>query len=132
MKSKSHLDKYTGILDMNGAPILKNSTIRIHDKGWGSENYYEAKVKWKQGSYVAMGKGVSQYNIYAWRKKIEVIDPSKTSSKFDDTEFEDLCSRFEREEFNIITPIEHRKIFRKAFRYGWESRIEKEHFNEHK
>lgn len=130
MKSKSHHDPYTGILDMNGVPIMKNCTVRIHDPGWSKKEKI-GKVTWKQGSYVLKGKNVSEYNIFAWRRNVEVIEP-KSLSKYDDTEFEDLCSRFEREEFEILTPIEHRKIFRKAFRLGWESRIEKEHFDEHK
>jgi hypothetical protein len=130
MKSKSHHDPYTGILDMNGIPIMKNCTVRIHDAGW-SRREQIGKVKWKQGSYVLKGKDVSEYNIFAWRKKVEVIEP-KSLSKYDDNEFEELYYKFEQREFKIMTPHEHRQIFRKAFRLGWESKIEQEHFNEHK
>jgi len=129
MKSKSHHDIHTGILDKHGIPILKDSMIRVHDHGWSKEEKI-GKVKWKQGSYVCKGTSC-EYNVYAWRKKIEVINPVHPT-KFDDDEFEELCDRFERGEFNILTPIEHRQIFKKGFRLGWESRVEKEHFNEHK
>ena len=116
---------------MNGVPILKNSTIRVHDNNWDKKEKI-GKVIWKNGSYVCSGTSC-EYNIFAWRKNIEVID-KKYSSKFEELhdEYEELASKFERTEFGVLTPFEHRNIFRKAFRLGWESRIEKEHYNEEK
>lgn len=127
--SKSHHDIHTGILDMNGVPILKDSMIRIHDKDF-SKTEKIGKVQWKNGSYVCKGTSC-EYNVYSWRKSIEVLDPVHPSKFPTFDELEDLSYKFERGEFGILTPSEHRSIFRKAFKLGYESKIEQEHFTEH-
>jgi len=70
--SKSHLDKFTGIYDMNGVPICNGDTICVYEKS--TYNHTNLRVvAWKNGSYYAKDCHC-EYNIYAWRKSIEVMD----------------------------------------------------------
>ena len=114
--SKNHNDLFTGILDMNGVPILKGSKIKIHHP----YTRQGGCVIWKEGNYCC---SESNYNIFAWRKNIEVLE-SKIESLFHKEDMEKTMEYFERVEFGVLTPVELRQIFKKAFRLGYESAIE--------
>jgi hypothetical protein len=113
--SKDHNDQFTGILDMNGTPILKGSNIKIHERLTKSGH-----VIWHNGNYIC---SVSNYNIYAWRKSIEVLD-SQTEPLFRKDTMEDRMEKFERRVLTFMNTLEERKIFREAFKLGYESHIE--------
>jgi hypothetical protein len=124
-KSTSHNDIFTGILDKNGFPILKTSLIQITD----SKKDILGKVVWKNGSYVfrpidlKKNKYYCEYNIYAWRKSIVVVN-SESNSFFHEANMQESLEFWERKELTFTTSIEERKIFRRAFQLGYESVIE--------
>ena len=122
MKSTSHKSIFTGILDMNGNKIFNSSEIYVHDRV-ESDMYKKnnkGKVGWKEGSYVVSGGRCEGYNIYAWRKKIEVINP-KTKPLFVKEDFDSSWQTFSRT-LGITEPS--RKEIKRAFKYAYEAAIE--------
>ena len=127
--STSHKDVNTGILDKNGCPIMKTSVIKVTDTYKNQEVL--GKVVWKNGSYVfkpldlKKNKYYSEYNIYAWRKSIEVVD-SDGNCFFDEKSMEEAMERWGRKELTFMTPTEERKKFFEGFELGYKARIEHE------
>jgi hypothetical protein len=122
MKSTSHKSVFTGILDMNGNKIFNNSMLYVHDRVYNDpyKNKNTGKVAWCKGSYIVSGGNCNGYNVFAWRKNIEVIGP-KTKPLFIK---EDLDSAWEtfRRTLSIHEPS--RREIERAFKYAYESKIE--------
>jgi hypothetical protein len=115
----SHNNNITGILDMNGVLILNGCKVKVHDTHfWKSKDNEDniGVVIWKQGNYIVEGT-YCPYNVYAWRKHIEVID-SNGESRFDLLTMEEAWEEF-RKTLSILT-TDFTQI-KKAFKYAWES-----------
>lgn len=122
MKSSSHKSVFTGILDMNGNKIFNNSELYVHyatEKDPYKKNN-RGKVAWKKGSYVVSGGNCNDYNIYGWRKSIEVLNV-RTKPLFIREDFESSWQTFSRT-LGITEPS--RKEIRRAFKYAYEASIE--------
>lgn len=109
MESNSHLDKFTSIHDMNGVPICNGDTIRVYDSG---EEPIIGTVIWKNGSYVFDGTHWCEYNIYAWRDKIEVLETDRPSI-YKESTINELLESWESKNLNFL--LTDRKLIRKAF-----------------
>jgi len=109
MESNSHLDKFTSIHDMNGVPICNGDTIRVYDSG---KEPIIGTVIWKNGSYVFDGTHWCEYNIYAWRDKIEVLETDRPSI-YKESTINELLESWERKNLNFL--LTDRKLIRKAF-----------------
>jgi len=123
MKSTSHKSVFTGILDMNGNRIFNSSELYVHYKGLGSDIYKnenKGKVAWKAGSYVVSGGNCCGYNIYAWRRSIEVTN-IKNKQLFIKEDFESSWQTFSKT-IGITEPS--RKEIKRAFKYAYEAQIE--------
>lgn len=127
-KSKSHNDLYTGILDRKGQPIYKNSTIAIYDNYREinrENNPYIGKIVWKDGNYSFKSKGVLSYNIYAWRKKLEVVNSDGPILFHELTIQEELDIYRFKEVPIIIKPEQVYKCINEAFIAGYKKAIER-------
>jgi hypothetical protein len=113
MESNSHLDSFTGIYDMNGVPICNGDTIRVYDSG---KEPIIGTVIWKNGSYVFSGSHWCEYNIYAWRDEIEVLETDR-EPVFESSTIDDLLEKWESKNLNFM--ITDRVLIRKAFRDGF-------------
>ncbi|MBK7438995.1 MAG: hypothetical protein IPI77_20195 [Saprospiraceae bacterium] len=122
MKSVSHKSSFIGILDMNGNKIFNNSELYVHDRT--ERDMYKmnsrGKVAWCKGSYIVSGGNCNGYNIYAWRKKIEVLNV-RTKPIFIREDFESSWQTFSRT-LGITEPS--RKEIKRAFKYAYEAKIE--------
>ena len=115
MVSTSHLDKFTGIYDMNGKPICNGDKVTVHDN---AANKFKKEpiigtVIWKNGSYIFNGNYWCNYNIYAWRKSIEVLE-SNRESIYKNSNIDELLETWESENLNFL--ITDRILIRKAFK----------------
>jgi hypothetical protein len=122
MKSTSHKSVFTGILDMNGNKIFNNSEVYVHKDILTKAIYKtnKGKVAWKKGSYVVSGGECDGYNIYAWRKSIEVLSV-KTKPLFLKENLESSWNDFSRT-LSITQPS--RSEIKRAFKYAYEAKIE--------
>jgi hypothetical protein len=120
MKSNSHLDKFTGIYDMNGKPICNGDTIRVHDTDVVKfkKEPIVGTVIWKNGNYQFKGNHWCEYNIYAWRKSVEVLETDR-ESVFESSTIDELLEKWESRNLNFM--ITDRVLIRKAFRDGFTS-----------
>lgn len=118
MVSKSHLNVFTGIFDMKGNPINNGSTIQVHDTGAKLRGDVPiiGKVIWKNGSYQFKGNHWCNYNIYAWRKNIEVIDTESTPV-FESNTLDELYEEWSRKNMTFLT--KERKLIEKAYKDGF-------------
>ena len=123
MKSTSHKSVFIGILDMNGNKIFNNSELYVHDRLIGYDMYKKdnrAKVAWKHENYIVSGGSCDGYNIYAWRKSIEVMNV-RTKPLFIREDFESSWQVFSR---TLVISEPSRKEIKRAFQYAYEAKIE--------
>ena len=123
MRSTSHKSKFIGILDMNGNKIFNNSELYVHDRTFERDVYKtnnKGRVVWKRGNYVVNGGTCDRYNIYAWRKSIEVLN-TKGKPLFIREYFESLWQEFSR---TLAITEPSRKEIRRAFKYAYECKQE--------
>lgn len=123
MKSKSHKSIFTGILDMNGNKIFNSSELYVHDRVSERDIYKKnnkAKIAWKQGNYVVKGGNCDGYNVYAWRKSIEVLNV-KTKPLFIREDFESSWHTFSG---TLAITEKSREEIKRAFKYAYEAKIE--------
>jgi len=117
MESKSHMDKFTGIYDMNGVPICNGDKIRVHDVS--AYNFKKdsivGTVVWKNGSYSFKGNHWCEYNIYAWKKSIEVLETDR-EPVYSKSDIDEMLETWESKNLNFT--ITDRVLIRKAFRDG--------------
>jgi hypothetical protein len=115
MKSKSHLDKFTGIYDMNGVPICNGDKVRIHDTDLGKfkKEPIIGTVIWKNGNYQFKGNVGFNYNIYAWRHNVEVLETDRESI-YATSDLDEMLDEWEHK--NLTFLITDRAIIRKAFK----------------
>ena len=122
MKSISHKSSFIGILDMNGNKIFNNSELYVHDRT--EDDIYKknnrGRVAWCRGNYIVSGGKCDGYNIYAWRKKIEVLNV-RTKPLFIREDFLSSWDRYSKTLF-IMNP--NRDEIKRAFKYAYEARIE--------
>jgi hypothetical protein len=114
MKSNSHLDKFTGIYDMNGKPICNGDKIRVHDNDAMKfkKGPIVGTVIWKNGNYQFKGNHWCEYNIYAWRKSVEVLESGR-ESVYENSTIDEWESK------NLNFTITDRVLIRKAFKDGF-------------
>lgn len=126
MESNSHKDLFIGILDKNGVAILKTSKIKVTD----SRDEHIGGVIWKNGSYLFQGdeKTYCAYNIYAWRRNIEVID-NNAEPLFNIPEMQEELKTWEYKKLTFMQVGEVRLKFREGFELGYKSAIESKHLN---
>jgi len=117
MESNSHLDKFIGIYDMNGKPICNGDKIRVHDNDAVKfkKEPIVGTVIWKNGNYQFKGNHWCEYNIYAWRKSVEVLESSR-ESVYESSTIDELLEKWEMKNLNFT--ITDRVLIRKAFRDG--------------
>ena len=116
MKSNSHLDSFTGIYDMNGKPICNGDTIRVHDNDAFKKEPIVGTVIWKNGNYQFKGNHWCEYNIYAWRKSVEVLESGR-ESVYTGSTIDELLEKWESKNLNFT--ITDRVLLRKAFKDGF-------------
>lgn len=125
MKSKSHLDKFTGIYGMNGVPICNGDKVRVHDTDAAKfkNEPIVGTVIWKDGNYQFKGNHWCKYNIYAWRKHIEVLETDR-ESVYKTSTLDELLEVWESKNLNftVTDKVNIRKAFRDAFLMGQESK----------
>jgi hypothetical protein len=117
MASTSHRNIFTGILDKEGNKIYNGSKVQVHDNPIHKNN--KGIVIWKNGNYQVKGAALD-YNVYAWRKKIEVVIP-KTKPYFYKNTFEEEWDAFSR---TLSIMEKSRDEIKRAFKYAWEVAIE--------
>lgn len=119
MKSTSHRSVFTGILDMNGNRIYNGSKVHVHDH---PEIYKknDGIVIWRKGNYEVKGT-YHQYNVYAWRKNIEVLIPKATKPYFHKENMEDEWESFSR---TLSIMEKSRAEIKRAFIYAWTSKVQ--------
>jgi hypothetical protein len=117
MESNSHSDKFIGIYDMNGKPICNGDKIRVHDNDAVKfkKEPIVGTVIWKNGNYQFKGNHWCEYNIYAWRKSVEVLESSR-ESVYESSTIDELLEKWEMKNLNFT--ITDRVLIRKAFRDG--------------
>lgn len=122
MKSTTHKSVFTGILDMNGNKIYNNSELYVHDRN-DSDFYkveFKGKIAWSKGAYIVSGGSCDGYNVYAWRKKIEVLNRVGKPLYIR----EDLLTSWNKFSRTLgITEPSRKEIYR-AFKYAYEAQIE--------
>ncbi len=110
-KSKDHRDKFTGIFDKNGVPIMNGDKINVLDDFHMKRGRNAGTVAWKNGNYYCKGTSC-EYNIYAWRKKIVVIFSDRPSI-YEESTFQEAA-----EEYGCkASPANHYDVI-KAFQEG--------------
>ncbi len=115
MKSTSHKSVFTGIVDMNGNKIYNGSKVKVHDNPIHKTN--QGIVVWKKGNYQVQGAAFD-YNIYAWRKSIEVLIPKAVKPIFHKETIESEWETFSR---TLGIMEKSREEIKRAFKYAWES-----------
>jgi hypothetical protein len=122
MKSISHKSSFIGILDMNGNKIFNNSELYVHDRTEGDiyKKNCRGSVAWRKGSYIVSGGNCDGYNIYAWRKSIEVLNV-RTKPLFIKEDFLSSWEDFSRS-LSVMEP--NKDAIKRAFKYAYEARIE--------
>ncbi len=125
VESKSHLDKFTGIYDMNGVPICNGDKVRVHDTDLGKfkKEPIIGTIIWKNGNYQFKGNAGFNYNIYAWKESIEVLETDR-ESVYETSTLDELLEEWESKNLNFLIHdrVNIRKAFRDAFILGQESK----------
>lgn len=121
LKSTSHLDKFTGIYDMNGVEICNGDKIQVHDNNYYKKDPVIGVVIWKDGNYQFKGNHWCNYNINAWRYSIEVLE-SNRESIYESLNLEELLEKWEQKNLSFMTT--DRKLIRQAFRDAYKLAIE--------
>lgn len=127
MKSKSHKSRFTGIFDMDGKRIYNGDKIQVHDNNTFNKDKIIGTVVWRNGSYEFKGNHWCKYNIYAWRKSIQILQKGR-KSVYELSDFDDLWQKWEAGNLNIKTEERPliKKAFEDAFRMGQEIIMEQE------
>ena len=128
MKSQSHKSTFIGIYDMNGIPICNGDRIRVHDKATMKKDDIVGTVIWKNGSYEFEGNHWCKYNIYAWRKSIEVLESGRTPI-YDLPTMKEALDDFEHRNFRLIADKDellkhYRLLIKKAFEEAYKMGLE--------
>lgn len=122
--------KQTGILDINGVMISNGDDVLVHHYNTYPKHPYKCKVIWKHGwKLKADKKGDGHgYDVYAWRKSIEVVK-TDNESLFDFSSYEELKDKWFQKNapFSIIGEERKRlhQCFEEAFKLGQEQILTK-------
>jgi len=121
----SHKDKYTGILDKNGVKIHNGDEVLVHHHNTYPKHPYSCKVIYKHGWKLKADKKYEgdDFDVYAWRKSIEVIK-TDNASVFEFNSFEELKDKWFQQNIGFTITGEQRKLlyqcFDDAFKLGQE------------
>lgn len=112
----NHKDKYTGILDRNGVKINNGDDVLVYHHNTYPKHPYKCKVIYKHGWKL---KGIEKYegdgfDVYAWRKSIEVVK-TNNESIFEINSFEELKDKWFQSNIGFTIAGEERKLFHKCF-----------------
>lgn len=113
MLSKSHKDKFTGIYDKNGIPICNGDDVLVHHYNTYPKHPFKCTVIWKHG-WELRGKEGDGYDVYAWRKTLEVLNTNKESI-FELKKFEELKSKWFNKNVTFLVTGDERKLLHKCF-----------------
>lgn len=117
-----HKNKYTGILDMKGSPINNGDDVLVYHHNSTPKEPYKCKVVYKHGWKLIStdnGKGGQDFDVYAWRRSIEVIKTDNESMFITDS-YEELKDEWFRRNVSFLTTSEERKLLYKCFKDAFE------------
>ena len=116
VKSESHLDKFTGIYDKNGVPIYNGDNVLVHHYNTYPKHPYKCKVIWKHGWVLKAEKEHegSNYDVYAWRKAIEVLN-TNNKSIYELNSYQEIKDKWFFKNVNFMITGEQRKLLHKCF-----------------
>ena len=78
LETNGYKDKFTGIFDKHGVPIMNGDAIAVLDEYPMKQGTNTGTVIWKNGSYQCEGAAFD-YNIWAWRKSIVITHTDRPS-----------------------------------------------------
>ena len=125
-----HKNKDIGILDKNGVKIQNGDNVLVHHFNSFPKQPYKCTVVYKYGWKLKSDKGVegNDYDIYAWRKSIEVIKTDNISL-YDFSNYTELKDVWfiKNAPFTIVGEqrLLLKKCFEDAFKLGQEEVITK-------
>jgi hypothetical protein len=125
---KSHRDKFTGIYDRNGVPINNGDDVLVHHYNTYPKHPYRCKVIYKHG-WELKGKESegNGYDVYAWRKAIEVVG-TDNPSVFELKTYQEIKDKWFGKNVSFMISGEERKLlhkcFEEAFKLGQELKQE--------
>lgn len=127
-KSKHHKDKFTGIYDRNGVPINNGDDVLVHHYNTHPKTPYKCKVVYKHGWVLKGKEGYgNNYDVYAWRKAIEVVK-SDNQSIFELKSYQEIKDKWFSKNVSFMIAGEQRKLlnrcFEEAFKLGQELKQE--------
>ena len=115
LETEGHRDKFTGIFDKEGVPIMNGDHITIIDDYHMRKGKNVGIVAWKNGSYYSKGTATA-YNIHAWRKSITVVLTDRPSI-YEEMSFEEASEKYGRKAAPVMKVLNQFHII-DAFRAG--------------
>jgi hypothetical protein len=128
-----HKNKFTGILDKNGVKINNADTVLVYHHNSYPKHPYNCTVVYKHGWKLKSNDDSKQgtdYDVYSWRKSIEVVS-SNNESVFITKNFNELKEDWFHRNVSIMASREEiqllYKCFEEAFLLGQEEIITKDY-----
>lgn len=119
-------EKYTGILDKNGVKINNGDDVLVYHYNTYPKHPYNCKVVYKHGWKLVSTDKTNygkDYDVYAWRKAIEVIKTDNESIFLCDN-FQELKDKWFSKNVSFMITGQERKLlhqcFEDAFKLGQE------------
>lgn len=109
----SHKDKFTGIYDRNGIPIDNGDDVLVYHHNTYPKQPYKCKVIYKHGWKLKGNEG-DGYDVYAWRKNIEVVN-TNNESIFELNSFQEIKDKWFSKNAPFSISGEPRKLLHKCF-----------------
>lgn len=121
LETEGHKDKFTGIFDKNGVPIMNGDLISVIDDYHMKLGRNVGTVIWKNGGYECEGTATA-YNIWAWRKSIVVQKTDRPSVHRDMTiaEIGEYYARRAAPALKKLNSYDVLKAFQEGMRYQQE------------